>query len=99
MANTISINDIKYDLLKIIEPWDGVLMQNQWKPIFNFFNSYLGDLKEAGTIREYNIIYSIRENSITYDVNVKINMERSPKKLKIHAGTFQHPWISKRENA
>lgn len=98
MANTISINDIKWDLLKIIEPWDGVLMQNQWKPIFNLFNAYLDDLKNAGNIREYSVIYSTRDNSITYDVNIKINMERSPKKLKIHVGTFMHPWVSKTEN-
>jgi hypothetical protein len=99
MSNTISINDIKFDLLKMIESWDGILMQNQWKPIFNLFDAYLRDLKDAGTIREYNVIYSVRENSITYDVNVKISNERSPKKLKIHVGTFQHPWISKTENA
>lgn len=94
---TISINDIKYDLLKIIEPYDGKLMQKQWKPIFDLFNAYLNDLKEASTIKEHSVIYNIRDNSITYDVNVKISNERSPKKLKIHAGTFQYPWISNAE--
>jgi len=95
----ISINDIKYDLLKIIEPWDGVLMTNQWKPIYNLFSAYLSDLKESNTIKEYNVTYSMRDNSITFDVNVKINFERSPKKLKIHVGTFQHPWIGSKVNA
>lgn len=93
----IAMNDIKYDLLKIIEPWDGVLNEKQHQPVYNLFNSYLGDLKKDDYIKEYLISYSVKENTISFDVSVKINSERSAKKLKIHVGTFKYPWIKKKE--
>ena len=90
--NRISINDIKYDLIKIIDPWDGILENKpeSEKVVFKLFNSYLRDLQKQGKITEYNIVSSIRDTAITYDV-----ADRSPKKLKIHVGIFQHPWVQK----
>lgn len=96
-TKTIAINDIKYDLLKIIEPWDGRLNEKQYYPVYNLFNSYLSDLKKEDYIKDYSVVYNIRETTISYDVNVKLSNERSPKKLKIHVGSFKHPWVSKKE--
>ena len=92
----ISINDIKYDLIKIIEPYDGILeAKNASEEIVNkLFTSYLSDLRKENKIQEFHITSSIRDTAITYDVAIKINADRSPKKLKIHVGIFQYPWIT-----
>jgi len=96
--NRISINDIKYDLIKIIDPWDGILENKpeSEKVVFKLFNSYLRDLQKQGKITEYNIVSSIRDTAITYDVAIKISADRSPKKLKIHVGIFQSPWVQQK---
>jgi hypothetical protein len=92
MAHYMNINDVKYDLLKIIEPWDGVLEQRQSGPVYKLFSAYLSDLRAEGKIREYSIYSTDRDTAITYDVNIKFSADRSPKKLRIHVGTFQFPW-------
>lgn len=92
--NFVNINDVKFDLLKIIEPWDGILSQEQSSPVYHLFNSYLGDLRRSGKIKEYQINSSNRHTAITYDISVKFSIDRSPKKLKIHVGTFQYPWVA-----
>jgi hypothetical protein len=94
----IALNDIKYDLLKIIEPWDGVLSEKQYYPVLNLFKSYFDDLKKSESIRDYSISYTTKDNTISYDVSVKISNERSPKKLKIHVGTFKYPWITSKKS-
>lgn len=95
MTITISQADIKYDLLKIIEPYDGIITKKDNKKIFDLFNSYLGDLKKDHSIKEYNIYYNMKDKTVTYDVGVKLNTDRSPKKLKIYVSLFSHPWINK----
>lgn len=90
----ININDIKYDLLKIIEPWDGILESGQSDPVYRLFNAYLNDLRRERFIREFTINSTDRESAITYDVAVKFSLDRSPKKLKIHVGTFKFPWTN-----
>ena len=90
----ISINDIKFDLLKIIEPYDGVLERGKTKPIYHLFVSYLNDMRKAGIIREFNVNTSTRDSATTFDVAVKVGADRTPKKLKIHVGTFQAPWCN-----
>ena len=96
--NRISINDIKWDLIKIIEPYDGRLetKESAGNTVTNIFNSYLRDLKAERLIQDYNILCSLRDTAFTYDINVKMSADRSPKKLKIHVGTFQSPWIEKK---
>ena len=44
--------------------------------------------------QDFSIVGSIRDTAITYDVAIKISADRSPKKLKIHVGIFQHPWVT-----
>lgn len=95
MAKTISLNDIKYDLLKIIEPWDGLLESRNPRPVRRLFTAYLNDLQKEKMIYDFSIDTTDRDNAFTFDVNVKISPTRSPKKLKIHVGTFQAPWVSK----
>jgi hypothetical protein len=91
----ISINDIKYDLIKIIEPFDGRLegKVGSEKRVERLFKTYLVDLTKSRQIQDFNIVSSVRDTAVTYDVNVKINADRSPKKLKIHVGIFQPPWV------
>lgn len=86
-----SVNDVKWDLIRIIEPYDGILANNEGseKTVRNLFNSYLRDLKYCNLISDYNISSQIRETAITYDVSVKMSEERSAKKLKIHVGVYQ----------
>lgn len=87
----VSVNDIKWDLIKIIEPYDGLLATNDGSKdtVLNLFNKYLSDLKYCGLIKEFNTEASIRESAITYDVAIKLSEERSMKKLKIHVGVYQ----------
>ena len=77
----VSVNDIKWDLIKIIEPYDGIVRR--------LFTTYLSDLRYVGLINDFNIFSNIRDNAITYDVSVKMSQERSDKKLKIHVGVYQ----------
>jgi hypothetical protein len=87
----VSINDIKYDLIKIIEPYDGVLAPNEGseRSVRHLFIRYLSDLKYAGLVNDFNVSSSVRSNAVTYDVSVKMTQERSDKKLKIHVGVYQ----------
>ena len=99
--NRISINDVKWDLIRIIEPWDGILENKpeSEEVVFKLFKSYLGDLVKQRKIQDFTIVGSIRDTAIRYEVAVKIAADRSPKKLKIHVGIFQYPWIQKQEAA
>ena len=99
--NRISINDVKYDLIRIIEPYDGILEAKSTSELTvkKLFGAYLNDLKDQNKIQDYTITSVIRDTAITYDVAVKISADRSPKKLKIHVGIFQSPWIQKQEAA
>ena len=86
----VSVNDIKWDLIKIIEPYDGILATNDGseRTVRRLFNSYLSDLKYADLIQHYEINGMVRDTAITYDVSVKLSADRSPKKLKIHVGVY-----------
>jgi len=89
----ISLQDIKFDLLKIIEPYDGVLYgETTYALVTNLFDKYLGDLKNWRMIADYTIASTERDNSITLDVAVKLSADRSPKKLKIHVGLYKSNW-------
>ncbi len=94
MIKTISLNDIKYDLLKIIEPWDGLLEANNPRPVRSLFIQYLNDLQKEKLVYDFSIDTTDRENAVTFDVNVRMSPTRSPKKLKIHVGMFTHPWVT-----
>ncbi|MDA9992172.1 hypothetical protein N9E03_00650 [bacterium] len=82
-----NINDIKYDLLKIIAPYDGYMYNEvETNKLISVFNSYLGDLKRSYKIFSYEIADTEKENAITFDIQIKMQKDRSPKKLKIHVG-------------
>lgn len=96
----ISLQDIKYDLLKIIEPYDGILYgEKTYNRVTDLFDAYLGDLKSSRLIADYTILSTERENSITLDVAVKLSADRSPKKLKIHVGLYKSNWPNIRKAA
>jgi hypothetical protein len=82
-----NINDIKYDLLKIIQPYDGYMYnEKETNKLISVFNSYLGDLKRSYKIFSFEIANTEKENAITFDIQIKMQKDRSPKKLKIHVG-------------
>lgn len=82
-----NINDIKYDILKIIAPYDGY-MHNEvdTDKVSSLFNSYLGDLKRSNKIFSYTSRVTEKTNAFTFDIEIKLHRDRSPKKLKIHVG-------------
>ena len=91
----VSVNDIKWDLIRIIQPYDGMLESSPRgeKTIRRLFDSYLRDLKYANLIYSYTVFSNIRETAITFDVAIKTSQDSGTKKLKIHAGVYSHPWI------
>ena len=87
-----NINDIKYDLLKIIAPYDGYMYNDKdTNKLVSVFNAYLGDLKGSWKIFSYDIVNTEKENAITFDIQIKMQKDRSPKKLKIHVGKLVMP--------
>jgi hypothetical protein len=89
----IHINDVKHDLLKIAEVYDGVLQDGLGYLAADLFQSYLSDLRVNGWIYSYEISEIVlKEQSYTYDVSVQITQDRTPKKLKIHVGLYKSPW-------
>lgn len=89
----ININDIKYDLLKIAELYDGVLQEGLGHLPADMFQSYLSDLRGDQWIYDYDISEIVlKEQSYTYDVSIQITEDRTPKKLKIHVGLYKSAW-------
>ena len=52
----VSVNDIKWDLIKIIEPYDGILATNDGsESIFRcLFTTSLIDLRYVGLVNDFN---------------------------------------------
>ena len=91
IGGTYSLQDIKYDLLKIIEPHDGYMFNKKdTDNVRSLFISYLGDLQRSGKLREFNIYTTVKDTAITFDVSIKLHRDRAAKKLKIHVGTLQY---------
>lgn len=79
--------DIKWDLNKISEQYDGLLNEFSERVVRNLFVQYLGDLKYARLIGEYSVSSSINNGFIAYDVSVKMPSSRSPKKIRVQLET------------
>ena len=91
-----NLQDLKYDLLKISEPYDGVLWENNTaESVAKLFNAYLGDMRRWRSIFAYEVGFTRKETSYTFDVNVTLAPGRSAKKLKIHVGIYQTRWNKK----
>ena len=89
----INVSDIKYDLLKIAEIYDGLLQAGLGELPIHMFNLYLTDLKNDEWIYGFEITECVlKEHSYTYDVSVQITNDRTPKKLKIHVGLYKSAW-------
>ena len=90
---TMNINDVKYDLLKISELYDGVLQAGMGELPLGLFRSYLNDLCDDNLIYSYEFTdIVLKEHSYTYDINIKSSYDRSPKKIKIHIGLYKSAW-------
>jgi len=86
-----TLQDIKYDILKMIAPYDGYMYnETETSKVTGLFNSYLGDLQKAHKIREFDITNVDKENAVTFDIVIRIHKDRAPKKLKIHVGRMQY---------
>lgn len=89
----ININDIKYDLLKIAEVHDGLLQDGLGELPVRLFDAYLTDMRSANWIYDYQIAeITLKEQSFTYDINIQITKDRTPKKLKVHVGLYKSAW-------
>jgi len=100
IGGTFNIQDIKYDLLKIIQPHDGYMVtKKQTQQVERLFKSYLGDLQGSYKIREYEVSATEKSNAVTFDVSVKIHRDRAPKRLKIHVGRYVHFRDEQKETA
>jgi hypothetical protein len=89
----ININDIKYDLLKIAELYDGILQEGLGHLPADMFQAYLNDMRNDRWIHSYEITeVMLKEYSYTYDVSIQITNDRTPKKLKIHVGLYKSAW-------
>ena len=70
-----NINDVKYDLLKIIAPYDGYMFnEKETDKLISVFNSYLGDLKKRFKIFSYDIQTTEKENAFTFDIQIKMQI-------------------------
>jgi len=86
----IHINDVKYDLLKIAELYDGVLQEGLGHMPADMFNAYLSDLRGEDWVHDFEVSeITLKEQSYTYDISVQITKDRTPKKLKIHVGLIK----------
>ena len=91
----ININDIKYDLLKISEMFDGVLQDGLGHIAADMFCKYLQDMCDQRWMHSFEITEIVlKEHSYTYDINIQITNDRTPKKLKIHVGLYKSAWPS-----
>ena len=89
----ININDIKYDLLKIAEMYDGVLQDGLGYLPADMFLAYLSDMRADRWIHSYEVSeIMLKDHSYTYDVGIQITNDRTPKKLKIHVGLYKSAW-------
>ena len=86
-----NLQDIKFDLLKIMKPYDGYMFnQTDTDTVKNLYNKFLQDLKTAHKIYDFTISSTDKENAVTFDIAVQIHKDRTPKKLKIHVGRLQY---------
>ncbi len=86
-----TLPEIKYDLLKIIQPYDGLIYNHKdTAKVTSLFHAYLGDLSSSWKLREFEIITVEKNNAVTFDLTLRLHKDRSPKKLKIHVGRLVH---------
>ena len=95
----IGLQNIKYDLIKISEPYDGLLWEDNTAEIVNkLMRSYLSDLVKDRFIVKYDIEYTRNENvSYTFDVGTQLEPNRTSKKIKVHVGIYESNWPFKRK--
>lgn len=89
----LSLDNVKYDLLKIAEPYDGIMFEGSGPMLTGLFDAYLGDLRRDRLIYGYEILEEqYKENAVTFDVLVQLTYDRNSKKIKVHVGTYKSAW-------
>ena len=96
---SIGLQNIKYDLIKISEPYDDLLWEDNTAEIVNrLMRSYLSDLVKDRFIVRYDIEYTRNENvSYTFDVSIQLEPSRTSKKIKVHVGIYKSSWPFKKK--
>ena len=91
----LSLENIKYDLLKIAEPYDGLMYDGSGYLVVGLFDAYLNDLCRSRLLYAYEIMHEeYKENAVTFDVMVQLTYDRNVKKIKVHIGTYKSAWPS-----
>lgn len=98
--NAISLQDIKFTLLKLREPFDGWMDRPNdiWpgskKTLRELFRAYLDDLKNDSAILDYSIEVGKNEKSHVFNVYVSMGRFRNPdtKLIPIYVDYFKEPW-------
>ena len=95
----IGLQNIKYDLIKISEPYDDLLWDDNTAEIVNrLMRSYLSDLIKDRYIVKYDIEYTRNDNiSYTFDVAIQLEPSRTSKKIKVHVGIYKSNWPFKKK--
>ena len=95
----IGLQNIKYDLIKISEPYDDLLWEDNTAEIVNrLMRSYLSDLIKDRYIVRYDIEYTRNENvSYTFDISIQLEPNRTSKKIKVHVGIYKSNWPLKKK--
>jgi hypothetical protein len=89
----LSLDNVKYDLLKIAEPYDGIMYEGSGYLVTGLFTSYLTDLQQDRLIYGYEILEEqYKENAVTFDIMVQLTHDRNAKKIKVHVGTYKSAW-------
>jgi len=87
ISGSYNLQDIKFDLLKIMKPYDGYMFNGaDTNKVNSMFSAFLSDLRKAHKVFAFNIESTDKENAVTFDISVQIHRDRTPKKLKIHVG-------------
>lgn len=91
ITGSYTLADIKYDILKIIQPHDGYMYNHKdISHVRHLMISYLNDLRKSYKLREFKITNTDKASTVTFDIEIKIHRDRGSKTLKIHVGKLVH---------
>jgi hypothetical protein len=89
----LSLENIKYDLLKISEPYDGIMYEGSGELVVGLFHSYLNDLCKNRLLYGFEIMEEqYRENAVIFDIMVQLTHDRNFRKIKVYVGNYKSAW-------
>lgn len=94
---SISVDFLRYDLNKVIEPWNGILQGNQGKVPYKLMAAYLSDIRRSGDIHEFRIKSHRNSTAIVFEISIKIAGDKGFTNVKVPVETFRYPWTKGRD--